>query len=57
MEETRFYEEKNIITSITVGFSARRRYSEEQTGLLQKDFLKKFTFSLSDDGAFAKVLL
>ena len=42
----RFYEEKGIIQSTTVGTSARRQYSEEQLSLI-KNVLVLRTFGLS----------
>ena len=45
----RFYEEKKIITSTTVGVSARRRYSEEQILQIKKVLaLRKMGLSVQD---------
>ena len=45
----RFYEEKKIITSTTVGFSARRKYSEEQVLQIGKVLtLRKMGLSVQD---------
>ena len=45
----RFYEEKKIITSTTVGISARRRYSEEQVLQIRRVLtLRKIGLSVQD---------